>query len=86
MLQKIKKIVTWKSVLILLVIVWLGFSLFYIVRDQWQKFQAKQIQTAYQNGVTDAVRLLMKETEKCAAVPLQDGDKTVKVIRADCPR
>lgn len=86
MLQIIKKIVSWRNILILFLIIWLGFSIFYVGRDQWQKFQAKQVQAAYQNGVTDAVRLLMKETEKCAPIPLQDGDKTVKVIRADCPR
>ncbi|MFA4890706.1 MAG: hypothetical protein WC587_03760 [Candidatus Paceibacterota bacterium] len=78
------KIITKKSVFVFVLIAWLGFSVFYIIRDQWQKFQFGQIQVAYQKGVSDTVQLLVNQSENCVPVPVRNGDKTIKMINAEC--
>ncbi|MEK7580468.1 MAG: hypothetical protein AAB465_02575 [Patescibacteria group bacterium] len=84
--QAVAKIITKKSILIFVLIAWAGFSIFYIVRDQWQRFQFNQIQVAYQKGVSDTIKLLISQAEKCAPVPVIDGDKKIEIIKVGCPR
>lgn len=78
------KIITKKSILILLVIVWIVFSAGYIAYDQWQDFKTGQMQVAYQQGLIDSVRTIMNESTKCQPIPLLDGDKQVNIIAVEC--
>ncbi len=82
--QIIAKIINKKNILIFVLIVWVGFSIFYIVHDQWQRFQFNQIQVAYQKGVSDTIKLLINQAERCAPVPVIDGDKKIEIIKVGC--
>mgnify|MGYP001606467339 FL=1 len=84
LLQTIKKIFTKKNIFIFVLIVWVVFSAFYIVRAEWQRFQYNHVQAAYQKGSSDTVRLLIDQVEKCVRVPVQDGDKKIEVVKVNC--
>ena len=60
MLQIIRKIFTKKNFLIALLIVWIGFSIFYIIRDQWQKFTESKTEQEAQNEVKNLLEVLVK--------------------------
>jgi len=84
LLSIIKRIFTKRNVLIFVAIIWIAFSVWYVVRTEWQKFQYSQIQSAYQKGSSDTVRLLIDQVEKCAPVLVQDGDKKIEVVKVGC--
>lgn len=73
-----------KIVLILVIFVWVGFSIWYIANDQWQDFQNTKMQAAYQKGFSDSVKTLMNESTKCQPIPLFNGDKRVEMISIEC--
>jgi hypothetical protein len=80
------KKVSKKMLLIIIFGLWIIFSIGYILRDQWIKFQNRQILTAYQNGIADTVRTLMSEAETCRPVSLVDGEKTIELMKIGCVR
>lgn len=82
--MSIKKIITKKSILILLAIVWVIFSIGYIANDQWKNFQNAKMQAAYQKGVSDSVKMMISEAAQCKTVPLYDGDKKTEVVSVEC--
>ncbi len=73
-----------KKVGLVILLLWLVFSAGYVIRDQWLRFQFKQIQTAYQKGITDSIRTIMVQSANCQQVTLQDGDKRVELIATSC--
>lgn len=73
-----------KKILLAILWLWIIFSLGYIVRDQWLKFQLTQTQDIYQQGVADTIRTLMVQTTTCQPITLQDGDKTIQIIAIAC--
>jgi hypothetical protein len=73
-----------KKMLLITLGLWIVFSIGYILRDQWIKFQNRRILTAYQQGVADTVRALMNQAEACQPVSLTDGDKRIEVIKLGC--
>ena len=75
-----------KKLFWLLVIGWMVFSLIYILRDQWLKFRFRELQTMYQRGIEDAVRLIMNQSANCQEVLLQDGQRKIKLIDVTCPK
>ena len=84
LLQFLKQIFTKRNLLVFILVVWLAFSVYYIARDQWQKFQLGQLQVAYQKGSSDTVKLLIEQVDKCIRVPVQDGDRKIEVVKVDC--
>lgn len=77
---------TFKIIGIVLLILWILFSLGYVARDQWIRFQNNQLVAAYQRGVADSIRTMMTQSENCQRVTLQDGEKEVEFINATCPK
>lgn len=79
-----KNIFTTKNIVVAFTLVWIVFSVGYIIRDQWQDFQNGRVQAAYQQGLTDTVRTLMGQVASCNPIPLFDGDTRVEVIAVSC--
>ncbi len=75
---------TKQNILVFLGIVWMVFSVGYIAVDQWRDFKARYARNAYQKGVSDSVRALMSQAEKCVKVPLFDGEKRLEVVSVSC--
>lgn len=75
-----------KKTALLILGLWIVFSLGYVLRDQLLKFQAKQNLAAYQNGVADTIRTLMGRAELCQPVVLIDGDKKTELGKLGCPK
>lgn len=73
-----------KKAVIVILGLWIIFSLGYIFRDQWTKFQNRQVLIAYQNGVADTIRALISQAELCQPVSLVDGDKRIELIKLGC--
>jgi hypothetical protein len=73
-----------KTTLMIILGFWIVFSIGYVLRDQWIKFQNRQILAAFQNGVADTVRALIRQAETCQPVSLIDGDKTIEVVKVGC--
>jgi hypothetical protein len=73
-----------KKILLIILGLWIVFSVGYVLRDQWIKFQNRQILAAYQNGVANTLRTLMSQAELCQPVSLMDGDKKIELIKVGC--
>ncbi len=67
-----------------LIILWIIFSLVYILNDIWQDFKSQQLKKAYEQGKIDTINLLIKEAEKCQPVPIFGGEKEIRVIKVGC--
>ncbi len=80
---KIKNI-TKKQIIMFVVVSWFIFSVGYIVHDQWQRFKIQYSQNAYKQGVSDSIKTLITQMEKCVAVPLYDGNKKVEAVSVEC--
>lgn len=73
-----------KSVFLLLIFIWIAFSLWYIANDQWQDFKMKENQQAYQLGRSDTVKAVIDEVSKCQQLPLTIDDKKATIISVEC--
>lgn len=73
-----------KTVLYLLVFVWLVFSVVYIVWDVWADFKNVQMSNAYQQGRIDTINTLIQEGEKCKPVSVAGTEKQIQLIKVDC--
>jgi hypothetical protein len=73
------KIIFW-----VLLIGWIGFSLYYVARDYLGKYQTNTVQAAYQKGVEDSVSSLITEAKKCKPVTAYNKDEKIQLISMDC--
>ncbi len=73
-----------KVYVIYAVVVWILFSVGYIMVDIWQDFKVSKIQSAYQQGRSDAIQTIMSQASKCNAVPLYSGDESINVVSVEC--
>lgn len=79
-----KNLFTKRNLLTLLVVLWVLFSVAYIVRDQWMKFQTVTLNNAYQSGAKAAIHTIITASDGCKGVPLFEGDKKVTFVSVDC--
>jgi hypothetical protein len=75
---------TTKTILCLLVFLWIVFSVVYIINDVWSAYKNVQIVGAYEQGRIDTVNVLIKEAEKCEPVPVSSGEKEVLLMNLGC--
>lgn len=75
-----------KFVVALLLVLWIGFSIFYIARDLWSDFQVSQINNALNQGYATAVNQLYEQAsnEECNPVKLTNGENEMQVINVSC--
>jgi len=74
-----------KTILYLLVFLWIVFSIVYIINDIWSNFKNVQISNAYQQGRADTVNTLITEAEKCQPFSVFSAEKQVQLIKMGCP-
>jgi len=75
-----------KFILNIVLVIWIVFSVGYILYDIWSDFRFKALNEAYQQGRIDTINSLVQQAEKCEAIPIFSGEKSVKVINVDCLR
>ncbi|MEW5907864.1 MAG: hypothetical protein AB1643_01640 [Patescibacteria group bacterium] len=68
----------------LIVLIWIIFSLIYIVYDVWSDFKSKQLNQAYQQGKIDTINTLIKEAEQCNPLPVFSDEKQIQLINVSC--
>lgn len=73
-----------KTILYLLVLFWLVFSVVYIGRGIWIDFEYKKIVSAYEQGRVDTINALVFEAEKCEPVPITGTRGEVVIIGTHC--
>ena len=78
------KFFTKKITILVTIIIWIIFSVTYIINDQWQDFKIDQIQVAYQNGASSSIKTIISESAKCQPIPLFDGSTKVSLIAIEC--
>jgi len=85
MLKNVKiRNITKKQILVFAFAIWIVFSVGYIAYDQWQRFKIRYSQSAYKQGISDSIKTLMAQMEKCVVVPLYNGDKKVEAVSVEC--
>ncbi|MFH1401554.1 MAG: hypothetical protein ABIG40_01155 [Parcubacteria group bacterium] len=76
-----------KKIILLIGLIWIVFSVVYIAKDLWDDFKINQINEAYQQGRLDTINTLIQATETgCQALPVSNGQKTIEIINAACPK
>ena len=77
---------TKKTILFILTILWIGFSVIYIGLDVWNDFKAHQISRAFESGRAEAIREIIRQTtgERCEPVVLFSEGTEVRLINVDC--
>ncbi len=75
-----------KFVVALLLVLWIVFSIFYIVRDLWSDFQVSQLNNALNQGYSTAVNQLYEQAsnKECNPVKLTNGENEIQVISVSC--
>jgi len=76
--------ITKKLILNLVLILWIIFSVIYILYDVWSDFKLKALNQAYQQGRADTINALIQQAGTCDPIPVLSGEKRIEVINADC--
>jgi hypothetical protein len=73
------------SVLLIVLLVWLVFSLIYIGYDVWTDFKVGQMNQAYQQGRVETVNNLINRANKdCQPFSVNSGENKVDLINVQC--
>jgi len=73
-----------KSLLNILALVWLVFSLTNIFYDIWSDFKTNKMNQAYHQGKSDTINTLIEQAKQCNVIPVSSGTTTIRVINMDC--
>jgi len=73
-----------KTILCVLISLWMVFSVAYIISDVWSDFKNNQILRAYEQGRVDTINTLIAEAESCQAFPVFSAEKQIQLININC--
>ena len=76
--------ITKKLILNIVLLIWIVFSVIYILYDVWSDFKLKALNQAYQQGRADTINALIQQAEKCDPIPVLSGEKRIEVINVNC--
>jgi len=76
--------ITKKLILNIVLLIWIVFSVIYILYDVWSDFKLKALNQAYQQGRADTINALIQQAEKCDPIPVLSGEKKIEVINVNC--
>ena len=76
--------ITKKLILNIILLIWIIFSVIYILYDIWSDFKLKALNQAYQQGRADTINALIQQAEKCDSIPIFSGEKKIEVINVNC--
>lgn len=79
-----KQYLTLKNGVGAVLILWIMFSIGYIVRDQFFKFKGSLYNDAYQAGVIQSVEQLITQAKSCEPVKVYKDDEEVNLIAIEC--
>jgi hypothetical protein len=77
-------VITKKLILNIIFLLWLIFSLGYIINDLWSDFKVVKLNQAYQQGRIDTINELIRQAQTCQQFPVFSGEKRVNLINIDC--
>ncbi len=75
---------TKKTILSLILFLWVVFSIVYIVNDIWSNYKDVQLVEAYSQGRADMVNALIQEAEKCEPFSVFSGEKEIQLMNLGC--
>ncbi len=75
---------TRKTILYVLVFLWMVFSVVYIANDVWSRYKKVQLVQAYEQGRTDIINQLIREAEKCEPIPVFSEGKEINLLKIGC--
>ena len=78
-----------KTIISVIAVVWIVFSLFYIAYDVWSDFKNVQLTQAYQKGLADGQtgivdQLIKVAQQQCQPFPVTSADKQIQLIDYSC--
>ena len=76
---------TKKTILYLILFLWVIFSVVYIINDVWSNYKKVQLVNAYNQGKADTINALIQEADKCQPFPVSNGEKEVQLTKIGCP-
>ena len=68
------------SVGLIVLVVWLIFSVLYVINGEYKRLQ----NLVYQRGLEDAVVQVLGQASKCQPFPIRYKDTTVELINVQC--
>lgn len=68
----------------ILLIVWVVFSICYVIYNEYSRLQNYVGERAYNAGITTAVNQLIEQTKSCQPIPVTSGNQKVQIISLDC--
>jgi len=75
---------TERPVLKIVIIVWVIFSVIYVIYTQYLYLVNYVGQNAYQKGLTDAVAQVIQQAQQCKEFPVTIGNQGVNLINTAC--
>jgi flagellar basal body-associated protein FliL len=73
------------SILLIVLLVWVVFSLIYIGYDVWSDFKVSQMNQAYQQGRVETVNnLIGRANQDCQPFSVNSGENKVDLINVQC--
>ncbi|MCS7200732.1 MAG: hypothetical protein NZ822_01100 [Patescibacteria group bacterium] len=68
-----------RRLLVIILFIWLIFSVIYIGQDQLNKIGGRLVETGYRIGITDSVRRILEGSENCQTVRvfLENRERTL---------
>jgi hypothetical protein len=76
--------ITKKLILNIILVIWVIFSIIYIIHDLWSDFKVVKLNQAYQQGRIDTINELIRQAQTCQQFPVFSGEKRVNLINIDC--
>lgn len=68
------------SVGLIVLVVWLIFSILYVINGEYKRLK----NLVYQRGLQDAVVQVLEQASKCQPFPIRYKDTTVQLINFEC--
>ena len=79
-MNRIKSLSTKKVILI----VWIIFSILYVLYGEWNRFKTVVIDNSIQRGQASAVLQVIQQAQECKAFQIFAGEQKVQLINVDC--
>ncbi|MFW6220194.1 MAG: hypothetical protein ACOC3X_00825 [Nanoarchaeota archaeon] len=73
-----------KTIIYFIVIIWVIFSVFYIMFDIWTDFKEKENILAYEQGKIDTLNAVIKEAKTCNEITISNEQDQISIISVDC--
>ena len=73
-----------KTILYIVVFLWIVFSVVYIANNMWTDYKNVQLVQSYEQGKRDIINQLIQEAKKCEPFPVFSGGEQINLIDVNC--